>query len=90
MSQSAVPSFKEKLVNRTVIVKVSLFTRAFSGTITAADDTGFCLVSTEMNAALREVTGSAMADLDAPCVYLPFSQLEWLISSQPKAAAASA
>ena len=69
---------------------MSLFTRAFSGTITAADDTGFCLVSNEMNAALREVTGGAMADMDAPSVYLPFSQLEWLISSQPKTAAASA
>jgi len=90
MSQSGVPSFKEKLLNRTVIVKVSLFTRAFSGTIIAADDTGFCLVSNEMNAALREVTGHAMADMDAPSVYLPFSKLEWLISSQPKAAAASA
>jgi hypothetical protein len=87
MSQYA---FKEKLVNRTVIVKVSLFTRAFSGTITAADDTGFCLVSEEMNAALREVTGGAMANMDTPSVYLPFSKLEWLIVSQPKAAAASA
>jgi len=90
MSQSGVPSFKEKLLNRTVIVKVSLFTRAFSGTVVAADDTGFCLVSNEMNVALREVTGVAMANMDAPSVYLPFSKLEWLISSQPKAAAASA
>jgi hypothetical protein len=90
MSQSDAPSFKEKLVNRTVIVKVSLFTRAFSGTIIAADDTGFCLVSNDLNAALREVTGGAMADMDAPGVYLPFSKLEWLISSEFKAAAASA
>jgi len=90
MSQSGIPSFKENILNRTVIVKVSLFTRAFSGTIVAADDTGFCLVSDEMNAALREVTGGAMADMDAPSVYLPFSKLEWLISSQPKAVAASA
>ena len=90
MSQSGILSFKERLLNRTVIVKVSLFTRAFSGTIIAADDTGFCLVSNEMNAALREVTGGAMADMDAPSVYLPFSKLEWLVSSQPKAAAASA
>ena len=90
MSQSGTASFKEKLVNRRVIVKVSLFTRAFSGTIIAADDTGFCLISNEMNAALRELTGSAMADLDAPGVYLPFSKLEWLICSQSKAAAASA
>lgn len=90
MSQSGALSFKEKLVNKKVIVKVSLFTRAFSGTITAADETGFCLVSDEMNAALREVTGGAMANMDAPSVYLPFSKLEWLISSQPKTAAASA
>ena len=81
---------KDKLVNRTVIIKVSLFTRAFSGTITAADDTGFFLESAEMIAALREVTGGAMANMNAPSVYLPFSKLEWLISSQPKAAAASA
>ncbi len=71
-------------------MKVSLFTRAFSGIIIAADDTGFCLVSNEMNAALREVTGGAMADMDSPSVYLPFSKLEWMITSQPKAAAASA
>jgi hypothetical protein len=90
MPSSSVPSFKEKLVNKTVIVKISLFTRAFSGTITAADDTGFCFVSEEMTAALREATGGAMANMDAPSVYLPFSKLEWLISSQPKAAAASA
>lgn len=90
MSQAGVPSFKDSLVNRTVVVKVSLFTRAFSGTIIAADDTGFCLVSNEMNAALREVTGGAMADMDAPSVYLPFSKLEWLITSQSKAVAASA
>jgi hypothetical protein len=90
MSQSAAPSFKDKLVNKTVIVKVSLFTRAFSGMVTAADDTGFCLVSNELNAALREITGGAMANLDAPAVYLPFSKLEWLILSQPKAATASA
>ena len=43
-----------------------------------------------MNAALREVTGRAMADMDAPGVYLPFSALEWLISLQPKTDAASA
>ena len=90
MSQSGVPSFKEKLVSRTVIVKVSLFTRAFSGTITAADDIGFCLVSDEMIAALRDITGGAMAKMDAPSVYLPYSKLEWLVLSQPKAAAASA
>jgi hypothetical protein len=90
MAQPGVPSFKDRLVNRAVIVKVSLFTRAFSGTIIAADETGFCLESSEMTAALREVTGGAMANMDAPTVYLPFSKLEWLISSQPKAAAASA
>ena len=90
MSQSGVPSFKDKLVNRKVIVKVSLFTRAFSGTIIAADDTGFCIASEDMAAALREVTGGAMANMDAPSIYLPFSKLEWLISSQPKAAAANA
>jgi hypothetical protein len=89
MGQPGVPSFKEKLVNRKVIVKIALFTRAFSGTIIAADETGFCLVSNEMNAALREVTGGAMADMDAPSVYMPFSKLEWLISSQPKTSAAS-
>lgn len=89
MSQP-IPSFKDTLVNRTVVVKLSLFTRAFSGKIIAADDTGFCLESNELNAALREVTGTAMANMDAPTVYLPFSQLEWLVLSQPKAAAASA
>jgi hypothetical protein len=83
-------SFKDKLINKTVIVKVSLFTRPFPGTITAVDDTGFFLDSTEMISALRESTGSAMANMDAPCIYLPFSKLEWLVSSQPKAAAASA
>ncbi len=90
MSQPSRPTFKENLVNKTVIVKVSLFTRAFSGTITATDETGFCLVSSEMISALRELTGNAMAHVDAPGVYLPFSKLEWLVCSQPKAAAASA
>jgi hypothetical protein len=90
MSQPGVSSFKEQLVHKTVIVKLSLFTRAFSGTVTAADETGFCLLSAEMNAALREVTGGAMAHVDAPAVYLPYSKLEWLICSQPKASAASA
>jgi hypothetical protein len=39
---------------------------------------------------LREITGGAMNDMDAPSVYLPFSTLEWLVSSEPKASAASA
>lgn len=90
MLQSGAPSFREKLINRKVIVKVSLFTRAFSGTIVAADEVGFCLDSEEMIAALRDVTGGAMASMDAPSVYLPFSKLEWLVTSLPKAAAASA
>jgi len=60
------------------------------GTITATDETGFCFVSDAMVAALREMTGGAMANLDAPSVYLPFSTLEYMIISEPKAAAASA
>jgi len=73
-----------------VIVKIALFSRAFSGTIIAVDETGFCLDSEAMVAALRETTGTAMAAMDAPTVYLAFASLEWLVSSQPKAAAASA
>jgi len=90
VSQTSRSTFKENLVNKAVIVKVSLFTRAFYGTITATDETGFCLVSSEMIGALRELTGNAMANMDAPDIYLPFSKLEWLVTSQPKAAAASA
>jgi hypothetical protein len=82
-------SFKSRLVGKRVVVKVSLFSRAFCGTIAATDETGFCLLSDDMVAALRESTGTLMADMDAPSVYLPFSALEWLISSERKAAAAS-
>ena len=89
MSQPGTPSFKAKLVGKRVIVKVSLFSRAFSGTIAATDETGFCLLSDEMVAALRELTGSLMSSMDAPSVYLPFSTLEWLVFSDAKAAAAS-
>jgi hypothetical protein len=39
---------------------------------------------------LREVTGSIMAKVDAPQVYLTFAALEWLVFSEPKASAASA
>ena len=90
MSLPGTPSFKAKLVGKRVIVKVSLFSRAFSGTIAATDETGFCFVSDEMVAALRESTGSLMSGMDAPSVYLPFSTLEWLVFSDAKAAAASA
>jgi hypothetical protein len=95
MAQCDPVSFKGKLVGQTVVVKVSLFSRPFHGTITATDETGFCFVSQEMIAALRETTGSIMADMHAPSVYLPFSKLEWLVSSEseaakPKAAAAHA
>lgn len=83
-------SFKTSLAGRPVIVKISLFSRAFSGTIIAVDETGFCLDSEAMIAALRETTGTAMAAMDAPSVYLTFASLEWLVSSQPKATAASA
>jgi hypothetical protein len=31
-----------------------------------------------------------MTGIDAPNVYLPFSSLEWMVFSEPKAAAASA
>jgi hypothetical protein len=84
------PSFKRKLVGKRVLVKVSLFTRAFPGTVAATDETGFCFESDDLVTALREITGSAMAKIDAPNVYLPFSSLEWLVFSEPKAAAASA
>jgi hypothetical protein len=90
MPQSNPSSYKAKLVGRTVIVKVSLFSRAFRGTITATDETGFAFDSDDVIAALREITGSAMNDLSAPSVYLPFSTLEWLVTSEPKASAASA
>jgi hypothetical protein len=90
MSQPGVPSFKAKLVGKTVLVKLSLFSRAFSGTVTAADETGFCFFSETMSAALQEMTGSAMANMVAPTIYLTFANLEWLVFSESKAAAASA
>ena len=89
MLQPNPPSFRAQLVGKNVIVKLSLFSRAFTGTITAVDEVGFCFVSDAMVAALREVTGTAMANLDSPSVYLPFSTLEWMVSSAPKAAAAT-
>ena len=89
MLQSSAPSFKTKLVGKTVLVKLSLFSRAFSGTVTAADETGFCFLSETMSGALRELTGSAMANMDSPSMYLTFANLEWLIFSDSKAAGAS-
>jgi hypothetical protein len=83
-------SFKAKLVNKHVIVKVSLFSRAFPGTVVATDETGFCFQSDDLVTALREITGSVMAKIDAPQVYLTFAALEWLVFSEPKASAASA
>jgi hypothetical protein len=90
MLQPGAPSFKTKLVGKNVIVKTALFSRAFRGTIGATDDTGFCFHSDEMVAALRELTGTAMANLDAPSVYLTFASLEWLVFSDGKAVGASA
>lgn len=81
--------FRAQLTGKRVIVKVSLFGRAFAGTIVASDDTGFCISSADMVNALREITGTLMTDMDAPHVYLPFAKLEWLVSSEPKAAAAT-
>ncbi|HXZ30681.1 MAG TPA: hypothetical protein VEH30_00245 [Terriglobales bacterium] len=89
MSVHNLPDFKTQLTGKRVIVKISLFSRAFAGTIVATDDTGFCLWSDEMVTALREITGSLMNGMDAPRVYLPFAKLEWLVSSESKAAAAS-
>jgi hypothetical protein len=83
-------TFKATLAGKSVIVKISLFSRAFSGTVIATDETGFCFSSEAMIAALRETTGSAMAHMDAPSVYLTFASLEWLVFNQPKAAAAFA
>ena len=90
MSLPVPPSFKNRLIGKRVILKISLFSRAFAGTISATDETGFCLISDDMVAALRESTGSLMTNLDSPSVYLPFSTLEWLVFSEAKAAAASA
>lgn len=90
MLQPGPASFKANLVGMTVLVKLSLFSRAFSGTVTAADETGFCFRSDAMSGALKEMTGSAMANMDAPTIYLTFANLEWLVFSEPKAAAASA
>jgi small nuclear ribonucleoprotein (snRNP)-like protein len=86
----SVSDVKTKFVGKTVIVKLSLFSRAFTGTITGADETGFCFLSDTMASALREVTGTAMVNMDAPNVYLPFSMLEWMVFSEAKAAAAHA
>jgi hypothetical protein len=83
-------SFKAKLVNKHVIVKVSLFSRAFPGTVVATDETGFCFQSDDLVTALREITGTVMAKMDSPQVYLTFAALEWLVFSEPKASAASA
>ena len=90
MSLADSSSLKGKLVGKRVIVKVSLFSRAFPATVASADETGFCFRSDEMVTALREITGSAMASIDAPHVYLPYSSLEWLVFSDAKASAASA
>lgn len=90
MSLPESPSFKAKLVGKRVIVKVSLFSRAFPGTVTATDETGFCFQSDDLVTALREITGNTMSNMDAPNVYLPFASLQWLIFSEPKASAASA
>jgi hypothetical protein len=90
MSLAATPSFKAKLVGKRVVVKVSLFSRAFPATVAATDETGFCLRSDEMVTALREITGSVMANMDAPHVFLPYSSLEWLVFSEAKASGASA
>lgn len=90
MSLPGPPSFKAKLAGKRVIIKISLFSRAFAGTVITADDTGFCFLSDDMVGALRESTGSLMTNMDAPSIYLPFSRLEWMVYSEPKAAAASA
>ena len=90
MPQSGPSSYKATLVGRAVVLKVSLFSRAFRVTVTAVDEIGFSVISEEMIAALREITGGAMSGMDAPSVYLPFSTLEWLVTSEPKASAASA
>jgi len=89
MSLPAPVSFKTRLIGKRVVLKISLFSRAFAGTIAATDETGFCLISDDMVAALRESTGSLMASMDSPSVYLPFSTLEWLVFSEAKAAAAA-
>lgn len=89
MSPSNSPNSKAPLTGKRVIVKISLFSRAFAGTIVATDDTGFCFLSDEMVNALRETTGNLMTGMDEPRIYLPFSKLEWLVSSESKAAAAS-
>jgi hypothetical protein len=39
---------------------VSLFSRAFPGTVAATDETGFCFLSDDMLTDLREITRSAM------------------------------
>jgi len=90
MSQGPSPSFRGRLVGKRVVVKVSLFSRAFPATVASSDETGFCFVSEEMVTALREITGNIMANLDAPQVYLPYSSIQWLVFSEAKAAAASA
>jgi hypothetical protein len=76
MLQPDSSSFKEKLVNQRVIVKASLFTRAFSGTARPRMTPVSAWFSDEMTAALREVTGGAKANMDAPSIYLRSSVLE--------------
>jgi len=88
MSLIGSPASRAKLVGKRVLFKSSLFSRAFTGTITAADEIGFCFISDDLISALREITGSALASIDAPNVYLPFATIEWLVFSESKSAAA--
>ena len=75
-------SFKKSLVGKPAIVKMHQFSRGISGTVVGVNETGFCFVSKDMVAALREINGVAMASIQSPSVYVPFANLEWLVSSE--------
>lgn len=85
MSSSG-PSFslKTSLLRKPVVVKLPGWSRALPAMVVAIEDSGFWLVGKEIIVALREANGSSMSQMITPRLYVPFSNIEWILASEPQ------
>lgn len=81
---NAVPSRFKSLERKPVVVKLPGWPRALPATVVAIDDTGFWFVGNEIMTALKEANGASVSRITPANLYVPFSQIEWLLAAEPQ------
>jgi len=71
---------KTRLRDRTVIVRIAGVNTTLTATVSYVENDGLWLIGSEIVANLSKATGGLPLGITTPAVYVPFSQLLWLIA----------